>query len=150
MDLNDNLLKRIPVNYSKIENKSPSLNIKKIMRNDEENELILFELPKGFDRTLLNRIKIKNFGNSGKISKLTGNFHGINFDSTHPIPKQTLGLFMKKNKNSFIFRQMDKYVKVFEHIEMPTPNTESIIPRRIKIKNSLGKKRRKNKSKKSV
>ncbi len=143
MDLEANLNKRIPVNYTKIENKPPTVNIQRILKNENETELILFELPKGFDKNLLNKIKIKNFGNSGKITKLTGNYHGINFDSSHPIPKQSLGLFMKKDKKSFLFKPMDKYVKVFEHIEMPDPSLECIIPRRIIIKNSLGKKKEK-------
>ncbi len=142
MDLEENLHKRIPVNYTRIENKTPALNLRKILNSEEENELILFELPKGFDKNLLNKIKIKDFGSSGKITKLTQNYEGISFDSSHPIPKQTLGLFMKKNKRSFIFKSMDKYVKVFERIEMPDPTVESIIPRRI-IKKSLGKRKKK-------
>lgn len=146
MDLEENLHKRIPVNYTRIENKIPALNLRKILNNDEENELILFELPKGFDKNLLNKIKIKDFGSSGKITKLTQNYEGISFDSSHPIPKQTLGLFMKKNKRSFIFKSMDKYVKVFERIEMPDPTVESIIPRRI-IKKSLGKRKKKSNGK---
>jgi hypothetical protein len=147
MNLEENLHKRIPVNYTRIENKAPALNIRKILTSEDENELILFELPKGFDKNLLNKIKIKDFGSSGKISKLTQNYEGISFDSSHPIPKQTLGIFMRKNKRSFIFRSMDKYVKVFERIEMPDPTIESIIPRRIIIKKSLGKRKKKNISK---
>jgi len=146
MDLEENLHKRIPVNYTRIENKTPALNLRKILNSEEENELILFELPKGFDKNLLNKIKIKDFGSSGKITKLTQNYEGISFDSSHPIPKQTLGLFMKKNKRSFIFKSMDKYVKVFERIEMPDPTVESIIPRRI-IKKSLGKRKKKSNGK---
>ena len=39
---------------------------------------------------------------------------------------------------------MDRYVKVFERIEMPDPTIDSIIPRRIIIKKSLGKRKKKN------
>ncbi len=143
MNLEENLIKRIPVNYTKVENKTPTVNIRKILNSEDENEIILFELPKGFDKNLLNKIKIKDFGSSGKITKLTQNYEGISFDSSHPIPKQTLGLFMRKNKRSFIFRHMDRYVKVFERIDLPETTVESIIPRRILIKKSLGKRKNK-------
>ena len=147
MNLEENLIKRIPVNYTRVENKTPTVNIRKILNSEDDNELILFELPKGFDKNLLNKIKIKDFGSSGKITKLTQNYEGISFDSSHPIPKQTLGLFTRKNKRSLTFRQMDRYVKVFERIDLPETTVESIIPRRILIKNSLGKRKNKKKNK---
>lgn len=143
IDLNENLEKRVPINYNQVTNKTPSVNIERLLRHEDDNVLILFELPKNFDKSLLNKIKIKNFGSNGKITRLTGGYQGICFDSTHPIPRQTLSMFMKKDKKSFIFRPMDRYVKVFESVDMPVPTPESVIPRRLAIKKSVGKRKKK-------
>ena len=56
-------------------------------------------------------------------------------------PTRTFRGHIKKDKKSFLFKAMDRYIKVFEHIEMPEPTMENIIPRRIVIQKSLGKKR---------
>jgi hypothetical protein len=143
-DLQDNISRKIPMNYFKIE-KPAKINCRATFSEEEENELILFELPKDFDKNLLNKVKIKNFGKSGKITNFVGNFRGINFDGTHPITTQTLGMFNKKNKKSFIFKRMDRYVKIFEDIELASPKVENIIPRRLVLKKTLNYNKRKNK-----
>jgi hypothetical protein len=75
--------------------------------------------------------------------RINGDYHGIGFDSTHPIPSQTLSMFYKRNKKSLMFKKIDRYVKVFEHVDIPAPTTESIIPRRLIIKKSVGRRRKK-------
>jgi hypothetical protein len=141
-NLEKNLSERIPSNYTKISDRPQSISAEKIIKSDDL-ELILFEVPKNFDRNLLNKAKIKNFGTNGKITRLAGNYHGICFDSSHPLPTQTLSLFQKKDKKSFLFKRFDRYVKVFENVEIPLPTSQNVIPRRLQIRKSLSKKRRK-------
>ena len=147
IDLEENLNKRIPINYNQVVDKQPVIPIEKILKHQKDYELVLFELPKNFDKSLLNKIKIKNFGSNGKMTRLTNIYHGISFDSTHPIPRQTLSMFMKRDRKSFIFNPMDRYVKVFENIEVPLPTPENVVPRRLVIKKSIGTKKSKNKKK---
>ncbi len=145
IDLENNLKKRIPQNFSEMTDRPPSIAIEKIIKQKDDIELVLFELPKGFDKALLNKIKIRNFGENGKISKLTGDYQGICFNSSNPIPRQTLGIFETKDRKSFRFKAMDKYVKVFEHIDLPHPTPENVIPRRLIIKKAIGKRKKNDK-----
>ncbi len=140
LDIEKILNERIPSNYLKITERPNSLPAEKLLRSDD-TELILFELPKNFDKTLLNKAKIKNFGSNGKITRLASNYQGICFDSTHPLPLQTLGVFQKKDKKSFLFKKFDRYVKVFEQVDVPLPTYENVISRRLKIKKSLSKRK---------
>jgi hypothetical protein len=143
-DLQESVNRKIPMNYSRIE-KTAKINCRTTFKDEDENELILFELPKDFDKTLLPKVKIKNFGKSGKITNFVGNYRGINFDGTHPITSQTLGMFTKKNKKSFIFKRMDRYVKIFEDVEdiIASPKVENVIPRRLVLKKTLNYNKRK-------
>jgi hypothetical protein len=142
INLEKNLNERIPGNFIKISDRPLGISAEKILKSDDV-ELILFELPKNFDKNLLNKAKIKNFGTNGKITRLASNYQGICFDSSHPLPLQTLSLFQKKDKKSFLFKPFDRYVKVFEQVDIPVPTYENVIPRRLKIKNSLSKRKRK-------
>ena len=83
-------------------------------------------------------MKIKSFGN-GKIIRMLKNYNGISFDSSHPITRQIISIFPKKK--SFIFRSMDRYVKLFENVELTNPKSENIIPRRLSIKKRLGRRK---------
>merc|ERR1711976_30476 len=117
IDYDENLEKRVPMNYSMITEKQPAVSIEKILKHDDDIELVLFELPKGFDKTQLDNFKLKNFGSNGKISKLTSGYKGISFDKAHSITQQSLSVFMRKDGKSLHFKPMDRYVKVFESID---------------------------------
>lgn len=88
----------------------------------------------------MKNLKIRKFGN-GKISRMLENYNGVCFDESYPLTKQLLGVFMKNDKTNLAFKSFDRYVKIFENINMPTPQSENIIKRRLSIKTSLGKKR---------
>jgi hypothetical protein len=136
------LNERIPSNYTKIVERPHFLSAEKFLKSDD-TELILFEVPKNFDKSLLNKARIKNFGTNGKITRLAGNYQGICFDSTHPLPSQSFCVLQKKDKKSFLFKKFDRYVKVFEQVDIPIPTYENVIPRRLQIKKSLSKRKRK-------
>ena len=58
------------------------------------------------------------------------NFQALIYDSQHYLTNQNLVMFLKNNKKTFNFQSVDKYVKLFEKIEIPNPEAENIIPRR--------------------
>lgn len=141
LDLDHHLKQRVGKEFTVINNKESIVNYERLIKN-EDSELILFELPKNFDKNLLNKMKIRNFSNTnGKINKILNNYYGISYDASHAIPKQTLAMFPNKNKK-YKFKNFDRYVKLFEHVEVPNPDTDSIIPRRLIIKKTLGKRKR--------
>jgi hypothetical protein len=147
--LDSNILKRIPANFHKVKQKKSALDFDKL---ESDDELILFELPKDYDKKeLLTKMKISKFGKSnGKLVNLKikkHNYHGIVFDSSHYIPKQTFALSKKRKEDGYCFKTFDRYVKVFENHEIPEGVCENIIPRRRSyFKNSLGGKKKRKRS----
>ncbi len=67
------------------------------------------------------------------------NYNGLTYDSTHPVSRQVIALLPEKEK--FTFKTMDRYVKLFENIDIINPKCENIIPRRLSIKKRLGRRK---------
>jgi len=89
----------------------------------------------------IKKLKSKN----SKPIKVAKNLEALIYDADNYLTNQNLGLFLKKNSDGFLFRPMDKYIKLFERIELPEPETENIIPRRRAIRKILKNKSSKNK-----
>lgn len=137
----DTLRSSIPPTHNLIKNKPPTIPIEKEIK--DENEFILFELPKGFDRNLLRQIRLKKLGGNGKIIRISNEYKGICHDRTHPIPRQTITTSLKKDKSSFYFKSFDRYVKIFEDIDLPTAASDNVVPRRITFKKSMSRRKKK-------
>ena len=79
-------------------------------------------------------MKIKKLTTTSHPIKLLKNLEALIYDSEHYLTNQNLGLFIKKDKKTFKFQPIDKYIKLFEKVDMPEPLTENIIPRRRALK----------------
>ncbi len=91
-------------------------------------------------------MKIKKLKTSNnKAVKLGKNLEALIYDVDNYLTNQNLGLFMKKNSDGFVFRPMNKYVKLYEKTVMPQPEVENIIPRRRAIRRIIKNKSAKNK-----
>ncbi len=131
----------LPNNHINIIEKKPMIDIDELMNKD--CEYILFEIPKGFDKSLLSKMNIKKFRKNGKKIKLINNYKGLCYDQTDPITTQSLVVFNEKNEKRLIFKPTDRYIKVFESLELFEPDTDNIIKRKLISKNLEGKKKNK-------
>lgn len=123
----------LPPKHIPITNKKCSLNYKDVINDD--CELVLFELPKGFDKTKLKTFKIKKFRAEGKEISLTNQYKGECYDKSHPIPNQVLAMVPKGNgEGKLYFKPIDRYIKVVEALDLLMPSEEAIIPRKLRLK----------------
>jgi len=65
------------------------------------------------------------------------NIEALIYDADNYLTNQNLGMFLKKNSEGFIFRPMNKYVKLYESVIVPDPEVENIVPRRRAIRRIL-------------
>ena len=131
----------LPNNHINIIEKKPMIDIDELM--NKNCEYILFEIPKGFDKSLLSKMNIKKFRKNGKKIKLINNYKGLCYDQTDPITRQSLVIFNEKNEKRLIFKPIDRYIKVFESLELFEPDTNNIIKRKLISKNLEGNKKNK-------
>jgi translation initiation factor 2 beta subunit (eIF-2beta)/eIF-5 len=101
---------------------------------NSECELILFELPKNFNKELIKDFKINSLKRNGKKIKLINNYKGLCYDNTNQETKQSLCLINDKKQNKLIFKPIDRYIKVYEALEFTEPEEKSIIKRELKEK----------------
>ena len=137
----------IPTNHVSIMDKKCSVDVDDIL--NEDCEFVLFELPKGFDKSLLSKMTIKNFKKSGKEMKLLDNFKGICFDEQNPLTKQSLIMVNDSKKEKIVLKPVDRYVKVFETFDIAMPNEDSIMKRPLKYKQEKKIKAQKSSAEKS-
>ena len=76
----------LPNNHINIIEKKPMIDIDELMNKD--CEYILFEIPKGFDKSLLSKMTIKKFRKNGKKIKLINNYKGLCYDKNDLITIQ--------------------------------------------------------------
>ena len=122
-------------NHIDITDKKETIDIQKILNKD--CELILFELPKNFDKKKLKEIKFNKVIENNKPSlntRFLNYYKCICYAENHPIVKQTLTLLNSKKQKKVIFKPINKYVKVYEALSLLEPKEESIIKRKLRVK----------------
>ena len=122
----------LPGNHIDITDKKETIDLSKIL--NEDCELILFELPKNFDKEKLKQLKLKTIISNKKSQemKFIKDYKCISYDESHPNTKQSLAV-LKKKKN-LVFKPINKYIKVFEAIELHEPEENAIIKRKLREK----------------
>jgi len=122
----------LPRNHIDITDKKETIDLSKIL--NEDCELILFELPKNFDKEKLKQMKLKTILNSKNLEEknFVKDYKCISYGSEHPNTKQSLTV-LKKKKN-IVFKPINKYIKVYEAIELLQPQENSIIKRKLREK----------------
>ena len=78
-----------------------------------------------------------------KKIQIVNNYKGLCYDKNDPITTQSLVVFDGKNEKKLIFKPTDRYIKVFESLELFEPDTDNIIKRKLISKNLEGKKKNK-------
>lgn len=89
----------------------------------------------------IKKLKSKN----SKPIKIMKNLEALIYDADNYLTNQNLGMFLKRNSEGFVFRPMNKYIKLYESIIVPEPEVENIIPRKRAIRRILKNKSAKNK-----
>ena len=122
----------LPGNHIDITDKKETIDLSKIL--NEDCDLILFELPKNFDKEKLKQLKLKTLISNKKSQemKFIKDYKCISYDESHPNTKQSLAV-LKKKKN-LVFKPINKYIKVFEAIELLDPEENAIIKRKLREK----------------
>ena len=122
----------LPGNHIDITEKKETIDLSKIL--DQDCELILFELPKNFDKEKLKQMKLKTVLNSKKSHEMNfiKDYKCISYGNDHPNTKQSLAV-VKKKKN-LVFKPINKYIKVYEAIELLQPEENAIIKRKLREK----------------
>ena len=122
----------LPGNHIDITDKKETIDLLKIL--NEDCDLILFELPKNFDKEKLKQLKLKTLISNKKSQemKFIKDYKCISYDESHPNTKQSLAV-LKKKKN-LVFKPINKYIKVFEAIELLEPEENAIIKRKLREK----------------
>ena len=126
----------LPGNHVDITEKKETLDFLKIL--NEDCELILFELPKSFDKKKLTELNLKPIIESKKEIQeedFTDDYKCLTFGQNHPITKQTLTILNNKKKKGLVFKPIHKYVKVYEAISLLEPKEKAIIKRKLRVKN---------------
>ena len=126
----------LPGNHVDITDKKETIDLSKIL--SEDCELVLFELPKDFNKEKLKEMKIKPIIESKKDfqeEKFIDNYKCLCFGENHPTTKQSLAILNNKKKKSLIFKPIHKYVKVYEAISLLEPKEKAIIKRKLRVKN---------------
>ena len=125
----------LPGNHVDITDKKETIDLLKIL--NEDCELILFELPKNFNKQKLKEIKAKSIIESKKELKeenFIDDYKCLCYGENHPTTKQTLTILNNKKKKSLIFKPINKYVKVYEAISLLEPKENAIIKRKLRVK----------------
>ena len=133
---NKELKYNLPGNHVDITDKKETLDLSKIL--NEDCELILFELPKNFDKEKLKDVKYKSIIESKKVSqsnKFIDDYKCLCYGKDHPTTKQTLAILNNKKKKSVIFKPIHKYVKVYEALSLLEPKEKAIIKRKLRTNN---------------
>ena len=121
----------LPGNHIDITDKKETLDLSKIL--NEDCELILFELPKNFNKEKLKQLKLKTILNKNKSQvNFVKDYKCISHDETHPNTKQSLTVL--KRKKNLVFKPINKYIKVYEVIELLEPEENAIIKRNLREK----------------
>ena len=122
----------MPGNHIDITDKKETIDLSKILNSD--CELILFELPKNFDKEKLKQMKLKTvLGSKNSEEKnFLKDYKCISYGNEHPNTKQSLTV-LKKKKN-LVFKPINKYIKVYEAIELLQPEENAIIKRKLREK----------------
>ena len=122
----------LPGNHIDITEKKETIDLSKIL--DQDCELILFELPKNFDKEKLKQMKLKIILNSKKSHEMNfiKDYKCISYGNDHPNTKQSLAV-VKKKKN-LVFKPINKYIKVYEAFELLQPEENAIIKRKLREK----------------
>ena len=121
----------LPGNHIDITDKKETLDLSKIL--NEDCELILFELPKNFNKEKLKQLKLKTILNKKKSQvNFVKDYKCISYDETHPNTKQSLTVL--KRKKNLVFKPINKYIKVYEVIELLEPEENAIIKRKLREK----------------
>ena len=123
----------LPGNHIDLTEKKETIDLNKIL--NEDCELILFELPKNFDKEKLKKLKLKKILDNteeNKEKKFIDNFKCITYNNNHPNTKQSL-VVIKKKKN-LKFKPINKYIKVYEALELLEPEENAIIKRKLREK----------------
>lgn len=126
----------LPGNHVDITDKKETIDLLKIL--NEDCELILFELPKDFDKQKLKEVKLKSIIDSKKDyqkEEFIDNYNCLCYGENHPTTKQTLTILNNKKKKSLIFKPIHKYVKVYEALSLLEPKENAIIKRKLRAKN---------------
>ena len=126
----------LPGNHVDITDKKETLDLLKIL--NEDFELILFELPKNFDKQKLTEINLKPILESQKEIQeedFIDDYKSLTFGENHPTTKQTLAVLNNKKKKSIVFKPIHKYIKVYEAISILEPKEKAIIKRKLRVKN---------------
>ena len=122
----------LPGNHLDITDKKETIDLSKIL--NEDCELILFELPKNFNKEKLKQLKLKTLSNNKKSQEMNfvKDYKCISYDESHPNTKQSLAV-LKKKKN-LVFKPINKYIKVYEALELLEPEQNAIIKRKLREK----------------
>ena len=122
----------LPGNHIDITDKKETIDLSKIL--NEDCDLILFELPKNFDKEKLKQLKLKTLISNKKSQemKFIKDYKCISYDESHPNTKQSLAVLKKKKK--LVFKPINKYIKVFEAIELLEPEQNAISKRKLREK----------------
>ena len=126
----------LPGNHVDITDKKETIDLLKIL--NEDCELILFELPKNFDKQKLKDLNLRPIMNAKKEYKNTkfiDDYNCLCYSEHHPTTKQTLTVLNNKKKKSLIFKPIHKYIKVYEAISLFEPKEDAIIKRKLRAKN---------------
>ena len=136
-DDSDNKIKKepkysLPGNHIDITDKKETIDLSKIL--NEDCELILFELPKNFNKEKLKQLKLKTLLSNKKSQEMNfiKDYKCISYDESHPNTKQSLAV-LKKKKN-LVFKPINKYIKVYEALELLEPEQNAIIKRKLREK----------------
>ena len=136
-DDSDNKIKKepkysLPGNHLDITDKKETIDLSKIL--NEDCELILFELPKNFNKEKLKQLKLKTLLSNKKSQEMNfiKDYKCISYDESHPNTKQSLAV-LKKKKN-LVFKPINKYIKVYEALELLEPEQNAIIKRKLREK----------------
>ena len=122
----------LPGNHLDITDKKETIDLSKIL--NEDCELILFELPKNFNKEKLKQLKLKTLLSNKKSQEMNfvKDYKCISYDESHPNTKQSLAV-LKKKKN-LVFKPINKYIKVYEALELLEPEQNAIIKRKLREK----------------
>ena len=136
-DDSDNKIKKepkysLPGNHIDITDKKETIDLSKIL--NEDCELILFELPKNFYKEKLKQLKLKTVlsNKNSQEMNFVKDYKCISYNENHPNTKQSLAV-LKKKKN-LVFKPINKYIKVYEALELLEPEENAIIKRKLREK----------------
>lgn len=121
---------KLPNGHVSISQKNSFVDIDELL--NEDTEIVLFELPKGFNKDKLKNMKIEKFKKKGKQINLLGDYKGLSFGEEDAITRQSVVMFNDNGKT--LMRPVGKYIKVFEALDIAVPTEDAIKRRKLKYK----------------